>query len=341
MKENEKRNINLGIQILRFLLCLWILIIHCSYIENRHKKYFDKGFHVPTFILLSFYFFYNNISRRNIPKIILRFQRLLIPYILWPIIILLVNNFLISLFSVGQFRLPLKKKDLFIQLLIGLRYHPIFYYQFNLLFLSLLFTILSFIFRLNLLKILIYLGLLSFYLHISTLNYNYFIYYQRSFQISLGTIVELLPIAVIGSALASKNMLSKMENISLYFKLILIFIIFILFEYDIFTSLKGFFFHNVLLNILASNVLFTFFGSLSFEKIKKFKIIISIIMNFTNFTGGIYYIHPIFRDYLSKYSLFYKKRNYSTSFSIYIMCYIFCFTGSTIFNNYRLKYLFI
>ena len=105
MKEKEKRNINLGIQILRFLLCLWVLIIHCSYIENRHKKYFGKGFHVPTFILLSFYFFYNNINRRNIPKIILRFQRLLIPYILWPIIILLVNNFLISFFSVGQFRI--------------------------------------------------------------------------------------------------------------------------------------------------------------------------------------------------------------------------------------------
>ena len=326
MKNNEleKLNINLGLQILRFVLCFWIVIIHCSKIKSCHDKYFHRGFHVPTFI-----------------KILYRFQRLLIPYILWPIIVLLVNNFLLSVFSIGQFNVILNINDIFIQFLIGLRFHPIFYFQFNLIFLSLLFTIIPFIFKSNFLTMHIYLGLISFFIHFSNINYNFFINYKREFQISLGTLVELMPIAVAGSVLCSLNILLKIKNFSFHFKLILICIIYFLFEYDIFIYQKGFFYHKVLLNILASQILFLFFGSLSFEKISNFKIIISIIINISKYTGGIYYIHLIFRDYFRKYSFFFAKGSYSVSVIIYIICYIFCFIGIKIFKNSKLKYLFI
>jgi len=86
-----KKKINLGIQILRFLLCFWIIIIHCSHVKKNHKKYLGKGFHVPTFIFLSFYFYYPTIAKKDINKVISRFQRLLIPYILWPLIRLILS----------------------------------------------------------------------------------------------------------------------------------------------------------------------------------------------------------------------------------------------------------
>ena len=93
---NKKQNINYGIELLRMILCFWIVIIHCCIINSYFfKKIILAGFHVPTFIIISFYFYYRNLSTRNIIKIKLRFERLLIPYIIWPIILLIMNNLLL------------------------------------------------------------------------------------------------------------------------------------------------------------------------------------------------------------------------------------------------------
>ena len=88
----EKKSLNFGIELLRFILCLWIVILHCSNVKNEHKKYIGRGFHVPTFILISFYFYFPTIKNRNILKINSRFQRLLLPYCVWPIIRFILNN---------------------------------------------------------------------------------------------------------------------------------------------------------------------------------------------------------------------------------------------------------
>ena len=52
----ENKTKNFGIQILRAVLCLWIVIGHCSKIKETHKTYLNKRFHVPTFLLISFFF---------------------------------------------------------------------------------------------------------------------------------------------------------------------------------------------------------------------------------------------------------------------------------------------
>ena len=138
MKNNvENKKINLGIEILRSLLCLWIVIVHQSIIKKKHIKYLKRHFHVPTFIFLSFIFFYPSLYARVINKILSRFQRLLIPYIFWPLLILIVNNFLFFFFSFSQFSRLLTLKDIYIQIIIGSKYHEIFWFQFNLIFSSL------------------------------------------------------------------------------------------------------------------------------------------------------------------------------------------------------------
>ena len=342
-EESKHKSINLGLEIVRPFLSLWVVISHCSKIQRKHAKYIYRAFHVPTFNLIAFYFFNRIISKRILSKITFRFYRIIIPYILWPLIIFIVNNLLFFLFSFGQYETKLKLVDLYIQILIGARYFRIFWFQFNLVFTSLIFTIFSFLFGNKFLKILPFIGLVSLFLHITKINYNFFkdyTCYDGAFALNLGTFIELMPISVIGCIFNSMDLLGRIQHFSIYVQIILFFILLTLFEYDIFARLPGFRYPNVLLNIVASIIIFLLFGSLSIEQIRseKIKLIIKI---FTKYTGGIYYTHQIFRDYLTKYTLFFSKRTYSISLIIYIICYFFCFIGNKIFKNNKLKYLFI
>ena len=342
MKNNGFGNtkIYFGIEILRLLLCLWIVIAHCSVIKTEHKKYILRGFHVPTFILLSFVFYFPILKQRVISKIISRFQRLLIPYIFWPLLILIINNILIDFFAIGQFPTKLSLCNFCIQIIIAGSYHSIFWFQFNLIFISLLFTIISFIFKDKTLRIFIFFSIISFFFHISGLNYDTFKRFKNNYGKNMGSIIELIPIAVIGCVLKNQNFLIIIKNYSIYFRLILVFIIFMLFKYDMFIYQKGFRYPDVLLDSVASIILFSLFGSLPFDKIKKqkFKYILSIM---TKYTGGIYYIHTIFNGYFKRFSFYFKNGTYLSSFVIYIICYIFCFIGNKLFRNSKFKYLFM
>ena len=290
----EKKKIDLGIEILRFLLSLWIVIIHCSSLKKNHQKYLLKGFHVPTFILLSFFFYYSVFSRRIISKIIVRFQRLLIPYILWPLLIILLNNFFLFAFSFGQYDKILALKDFYIQILMGAGFYLIFWFHFNLIFISLFFTIISFIFKKITLHILIFLSILSFYFHYSKLNFNFFTKFNKYYRFNMGSLIEVTPFSVFGCLFSSINILSEIKNYSLYssiyFNFIFSFIMFILFKYDIFINHAGFRYPDILLNSFASNVLFLLFGSMRFDKIGNEKFIF-FVRNLTKYTGGIYYLN--------------------------------------------------
>ena len=328
----------MGIESLRFILCLWIVILHCSNIKNKHKKYLERGFHVPTFIIISFYYYYPLIQNRIIMKIILRFQRMLIPYILWPLLILILNNFLTTIFSFGQFKTKLSLYDFYIQIVIGARYHAIFWFQFNLIFLSLYLTIIAFIFKDNFLDVVKFLGILSLYLHYSKINLKMFSSFHRGIQISIGSLQELKPLSIIGCIFGSINLLMNVKNIPKHLYFILFILMHFLFIYNIFIFHPGFMYPNIILNILASTILFLTFGSLYLNEMM---VINSIIKYITKFTGGIYYIHSILRIYLQKYILFFKLKSYFSSFVIYFICYIICYIGASLFKKNRLKYLFI
>ena len=324
-------NINLGIQIMRSLLCLWIVITHCSTISKNHQKYIFKSFHVPTFFLLSFYFYYPIISKKNIEKIISRFQRLLIPYVLWPIFRIIIS-----------LKYPIAEisfKNCCLQILLGSPIHDIFWFQFNLIFASLIFAIISFSFNKMLRNILMIIGLFSYYLHLSELGYNILNSSSHYFKYNIGSLIELLPLAVNGIFLKSINLLSIINKYSTFFKFFLICILFLLFQYDIFINKPGVRYPRVSLNLISSLVIIMFFGTLTLEKIKK-KIYI-IIKNITEFTGGIYYIHSIVNDIIRKYVYSFKKLNYSYALLIYIISYFICFFGIKLFKSYKLKYLFL
>lgn len=86
----------LGIQILRTILCFHIVIFHCinhNLYQNQIIKLIinDVSNDLSIFFIISFYFSSNIFISKNINRIKQRFQRLLIPYIIWPLIFFIMN----------------------------------------------------------------------------------------------------------------------------------------------------------------------------------------------------------------------------------------------------------
>ena len=154
----DKQNINLGIEILRMILCFWVLSFHC--LENNKINYLlyyitkIKIYHVPCFCFISFYFSYNVFFSGTNIKFKKRIERLLIPYIIWPIIFFIIDNaFCISKISFH---------DLELQIICGRQISVSLWYIFTLLFLTILFFIISklfqfyFLFIIEIISIIVY-----------------------------------------------------------------------------------------------------------------------------------------------------------------------------------------
>ena len=124
---------NLGIQFLRTILSFWIVCFHCIKKKNTiYKKIiFEKKFHVPTFIIISFFMLLKNLRDRSINKMKHRFERLLIPYIIWPSVIWIISNLLFFIIKFNRFNRYLTLYDLIIQLIFGRKYLCVFWFQFK------------------------------------------------------------------------------------------------------------------------------------------------------------------------------------------------------------------
>lgn len=340
IKANSKQNnsINIGIELLRALLCLYVICFHCSFIQRKHLKYFELCLHVPTFFLISFYFYYTILKNKRAIKITSRFQRLLFPYVSWSIIIFILDNILTRFTSLKQVKRKLSLKDLYLQILIGFRYYRVFWFQFSLMIISLFFTIISFLFKDKLLTFIEFFGIISLYLIFSQINGNLFSSYSYMIQGSIGRLNESIPLAVIGCIYGSLNLLLLSRNITIYQQLILFLIFCLLVKFELFVKHSGFLYSNSLLFLLGSSILFILFGSLKFDKFGIFK---EIIKNMTKYTGGIYYTHDIFPKYLYFYLKLKKIPGYLSSIIIYIICYLFCFVANKLIKNNKFKYLFM
>ena len=339
----SKNTQNLGLQILKMLLCFWIVMVHTCRVRknNFFHMFFQRKYHVPAFLIMSFYFLYKHISERNIPKMKQRFERLLIPYIIVPIIIWIFNNLLYIFHKFNRFGRKLTIRDLIKQIIIGRIFHRIFWYQFNLIFITLLFTIISFIFMKKFLIILNIFVFVSYILQYSGYHIKFFFNYSVSIRCSLGNTVEVMPSTVIGLFLGSINLI---ENLKINrFKILFFSFIYIyfLFKYDIFINILGFYYPGIMHNFGAL-LLFIFFSLIPFENIKNKKTL-SFIKFISNYTGGIYYLHPIIRDNIDNYKInirVLRNRNIYRSLIIYLICFCLCFIGIKIFGKTRMKYLF-
>ena len=339
-KMNNK--VNIGIEILRMILSFWILLVHCFRVRNKiqRKIIFIMRFHVPCFIIISFYFYYKVIFKPDINKIKQRFLRLLIPYLVWPFIIIVIKT-TINLFAKGEFDRKIIIKNLIYQFVFGRKILPVFWFQFSIIILTLIVTIISLIFKTEFLFIIQILAILEYYLQYS-LKYYYFLKNYKTFiSNSLGMALEMIPFTASGMTCGYYSLINLLKNRkkkSIIFGLI--FFIFIFFsKRDVMMEPKKFFLYpGIILNI-GGIFLFIIFGLIPFELIKN-KVLIIILRQITKYTGGIYYLHWVIRDCLKVYILLIRKRSFLGCIIIYMFCYFICLIGNFIFSNTKLKFLF-
>jgi fucose 4-O-acetylase-like acetyltransferase len=344
MKVLKKEKIlfkNLGIQIFRMILCFWVVLDHCLIKENRSAFYIllKNRLHVPSFILISFYFSYNIITKRNVNKIKKRFERLLIPYFIFPIIILFINNFSFSYFKFNILGGVITFRDLILQYIIGRKFIAVFWYQFYLIWTTLLFIIISFLMKDNYLFVLELIYMLSYILRYSDLNYIFFENFGGNIKLSIGIFVEIMPMSISGSLLASLNIF---ELLNKHYKKTIFFAfgwLIIIYKYNIFTNIKGFVYGGIILDICSILSFIIFYLS----PINYFQshIFYKTIYQITNYTQGIYSLHLIMQKSLNSKFITVKNGNFIGCIIIYIFSYFISFIGEKITKKTKLKYLFI
>ena len=139
---------------------------HCynySYLPKRWKFIYIKTerffFPVRVFFIMSIYYSYNTLINSDYKKKYERLIRLSIPYILWPIIIFYLNKILRYFKYIESI---ITVKTLIKQLLIGAPIIGALWYQWVLIFISVLINIIILIFKNSYNFILIQLSIVAF-----------------------------------------------------------------------------------------------------------------------------------------------------------------------------------
>ena len=328
------RKLYIGLELLRIFFSFNILVLHCinrkiyTKLLNIVKEIVSLG--LITFFIMSFYFSYELFSSKNIIKIKQRFQRLLIPYIVWPIFMFIHKNNILYLLLYKKTYIA---KYIFYQFLIGNGIYSVFWFSYNLIFASLILTIIIFITKKNLIillttSIFIYLYISSGYYYKIFLNFNWLWYY------SIRPLAYTYILMTIGSYLSSIKIIEKSnanQKYSIIFCLILLILLIIFYK-----IIRKYLF----LLYLFSISLIILFSILPFSKLK----FTANIKQISSYTGGIYYTHVLVYSLIKKYVII--KYNIVEGTIIiciinYLLCFIICFIGFKIFKKNKLKYLFI
>ena len=308
---NRKSIFNISFGILRLYLSFLVVNTHCFYsftffIQNKYiLLLLVNPIHVPLFYIISFYMCFNLFESRNIDKIKLRFQRLLIPYLLWPIIIFLFNKLYNLIFGINLYTNSFNCFKF--QLLTGHCSIPVLWFHFNLILTTFLITVVVLLLNRNKIFIMINIFILFYILQYSNINYNYFINFGYLTMYSFGRFFEIVPFCISGYIMAFLNIIHYLKIYRIkaiyLFSLIIIFLI----KYSIISSnLLGFGYQGI--NLHAKSIcIFILFSLFSFEKIEN-KNIINVIKLLSKQTPGIYYLHYPIYLYLNNYIFPIKKK---------------------------------
>ena len=215
-KKIIKKNYNYGLGILKVLFALSVIRSHFFNEKSTKNKillffiYRFKTIHVPSFFIMSFYFLHKELILINFKLFIKRLERLLIPYLGWPIIMYFLNNYIITkLFNI---KVKYTFEDLKIQLLWGYNYFRQFWFLWDLIFMTITFYILMFIFQK---KHLFFIQLFGFFGYILQYSGKNFIFY-KSLGVdkngTLGRLCEMAPFASTGFTLASLNIINILQK---------------------------------------------------------------------------------------------------------------------------------
>ena len=334
-----KKRPNSGIEILKTILTFLILVYHCinpSISDNKILRILIQivPFYFSTFFVIHFYFIYNTFSSRNITIIKQRFLRILIPYICWPFIFVFIH--IISYDK--KIKLNNVFRDLFIQLIIGRRIYYIFWFQFNLLIISLLFAIFMLALKKKYINYFIIVFIISYILEYFGFVESFFEEYNEDLKRSVGRILKMMIFSITGFFLSSIKMLNHLKQYKMKSIFISSFVFLIIAYLKIYLS-NYYFLEGIFLDLGAVCLMITF-ALIPLDKITNMSIIF-LMKQITSYTAGVYYIHLKVHIYFEDNIIIFKNGSLRGCALNYLICYSICFIGMKLFGKTKLKYLFI
>ena len=337
----NKKIYNYGLGILKAILAFLVITVHNFNPRSTKNKTIifitlNRKLHVPSFYIISFYFMADHLYSLNFEILLKRITRLLIPYIGWPFIFYKLNRFLNIKFNKN---LPDSNEELKMQLLVGNRFIFPFWFQIDLIIITIGFLLIIFIFRKNSLFIFQIFFILIYAIEYSK-NYHskYFGKISNRDKNLPFFFLESIPFAISGFILGVYKILDilKYNKVKTF---VLSYLIFkIIGDYYIFKNFVSNSYPGINLNIRSICLIFIFslFPSQNVTNIH-LKNLLNII---TKYTAGVYYLHVPIHIYFQDYFYNIKKRTFVGLIQDYLICYLICFVGTGIFGKTHLRYLF-
>lgn len=339
-KTHKKKTFNHGLALLKVILEFLVVRAHKFNKRSTNNKIIlylikERALHVPSFFIMSFYFMCNNLLSLNIKIIINRLMRLIIPYIIWPIIIWEINHIWNIKFNT---KLADTYEDLKKQLLWGHNFTPQFWFLWNLIIITILLIIIISVFRKHTTFFLELFLIQSYVAQYSELHYIIYKKYPPYKGKTLCLFFESVPYALTGFILGIYKIIDVIQMNKIKSLILSASLYKFITDYNIFINIKGLYYKGIKFNIQSICVIFIF-SLLPSEKINK--LAISKFLTFiTNYTAGVYYLHWAIGNYLSIYFIDIKNGTFLGLFINYFSCYFICYIGMLIFGKTQLKYLF-
>ena len=272
---------------------------------------------VPVFIVLSFYLCANQLNIAGIKK---RIWRIGFPHLFWTCFSFLIYNLIGNISDNNQFKYTFV--DLILNLLTGIGFNSVMWFQLILFILTLLFSLLNQHKELND-NILIVLTL--FCIGFQYTGTNYVLFEGLSIRItnSYARMAEVIPFAAMGVMLKQ----SEMERDCKLKQMIPGLLILLLGSNFGGVRPQGFSFQGLNTLILATMLVIFFKEFTVFNKYDKLSLCIN---NISNYTMGVYFIHCMIRDLGQPLFLGMGMNGFTISCLIYMTSLLLAFLISKI-----------
>lgn len=332
---------NYGLGILKSLLAFSVVTVHNFNPRTTRNKLIliitkNRKLHVPSFFIMSFYFLSSKLFALNISLLIKRLSRLFIPYILWPIIVWEINHILNVKYHTN---FPDAYNILKLQLLWGSKYMFQFWFQWNIIAITLLFALIISVFGNNSIFFLLLLFILSYIAQYSGFYLKYiYLKYPNYNRCTISRIFEMIPFGVTGLLFGYYKIINNFKKRKIKVLIIALVAYFSIQNYNIFTNINGVTYYGINLNIMSVCIIciFSLFPS---DKIKN-KYLIKILILLTNNSSGVYYLHLTIHNYFRFFIDAIKKSTFFGVIINYLICYFICYFGLLVFGKTPFKYLF-
>lgn len=254
---------------------------------------------------MSFYFMHKELILLNINLFLKRVEKLLIPYLIWPIIIFNLNNYFLNKFI--KLQIIYSFKDLKNQLIWGNSFFNQFWFQWDLIILTILFVIIIALSIKNHLFFIQIFAFFSYILQYSGINKKFYNSLSGSKNEPLGRLNEMISFAASGFTLASLEIIKALQKNKIKTMIFSVLIFISLEIYPVFSILNGgIAYPGIILNIRSICLIFAF-SLFPSEKINSlFQINIQTYWRW-NFIWMFYYIYNMLYNFIYRNKTYWKN----------------------------------